>query len=286
MDSVALRVRDRVLIRTAVQQAYGDVRLASGTPPQVMTQAIVEAMWETRLASSKEAFGGIMRAVGKLMKLLQKAPRIIPRLMSALAIEGWSDLSWPQRASALGNRLKELMKEGRSFLGKAMHKAAQSFPLSLFFVDRSKMPGLSDLLQRLTKNVPWLQDALQKVNAGAMKVDQLFQKYLPKLRRPIYAAIFIWVWLNVAELSWDLQGLLAGFTGQISLSELLASMPESGIGFIAAAFGLGYGALPYVMIARLVWLISQQYLSYVPGKGIEVYWAKLGIRQRSELVPA
>jgi hypothetical protein len=163
---------------------------------------------------------------------------------------------------------------------------ANEFPLSLFFVPKGKMPGLTDLLARIMKSVPGLEKLLHGVGPSVVKLDKLFEKHLPTLRKPIYAAVFIWVWLNVAEISWDLQGLLAGFTGQISLSELLSSMPESGIGLIASAFGLGYGALPYTIIARLVWLVGHKYLSYVPGKGFVVHWSKMGIRQRDEMVPA
>jgi hypothetical protein len=116
-------------------------------------------------------------------------------------------------------------------------------------------------------------------------VDDWFKRYLPRLRRPLYAAIFAWVWFNVAEISWDLQGLLDGFTGSISLPELLASLPESGIGFIAASFGLGYGALPVTLIARILWLVANHYLEWIPGKGLQVRWDLLGFPdQRPELV--
>ena len=288
MDVVALQIRDQVLIQHAVRYAYTEsVRTASWSPPVEMTQAIVASTWEPREGSTpKEAFGAITKAVSRLMVFLKRAPRAIPKLVQALAIEGWDSMSWLERTSVLGSKLKELMKEGKRILGVALKKVASSFPLSLFFVDRGKMPGLTDLMNRLMDRVPWLKAALQKVNAGAIKVDQLFQKYIPRLRRPLYAAVFIWVWLNVAELSWDIQGILLGFTGQISLSELLASLPESGLGFIAASFGLGYGALPVTLVARFIWLVAQHYLTYVPGKGFQVHWDKLGVDQRPELVPA
>lgn len=287
MDHVALRVRDRYLIRTAVHGLYTGSKVANRAIHPEVTVAIVEATWESRIASSKEAFGGITKAVTKLLKLLQRAPKVVPRLVEALAIEGWSDMSWPQRAKALGNRLKELVVEGKKVLGKVFHKMATSFPLNLFFVERGKMPGLTDLMSRLVQRVPWLKTALDKVQAGAVKVDDFFKKHIPRLRRPLYAAIFIYVWLGVSEISWDVQGILAGFTGQISLSELLSSLPESGIGLLAASFGLGYGALPYALIARLIWLVANRYLSYVPGKGLQVHWDRLGVTdERAELVPA
>jgi len=284
--NLQVRVRDRYLIRIATQRLYTDhSKVAASLPHPSVITAIIEATWESRTASSKEAFGAVTRAVTKLFRLFQSAPHALSRLTEALAIDGWSEMSWPQRAKALGSKLKEVLTEGKRVLGKVFQKISRTFPISLFFVPSNKMPGLTDLMNRLVQRVPWLKAALAKVHAGAVKVDQLFTKYLPKLRRPIYAAIFIWVWMNVSELSWDAKGILAGFIGQISLSELLASLPESGIGFIAASFGLGYGALPYVMVARIMWLVAQNYLSYVPEKGLQVHWDKLGLPRPRELVP-
>lgn len=286
-DVVALRIRDQHLIRVAVQTAYTDrSRIAGWAPPKVIVETLVGIAWETRIGSTdREAFGGISQAVTKLLTLLKKAPGLVSKIVEALAIEGWGEMSWLERAKALGQRLKELMAQGKRLLGAALQQASETFPLNLFFVSHSKMPGLTDLMHRLFRDVPWIRKALESVHTGSVKFDVLLKKYLPRLRRPLYAAIFIWVWINVAELSWDLQGILAGFTGQINLSQLLASLPESGLGFVAAVFGLGYGALPYAVIARLVWLVANKYFSYVPGKGLLVQWDKLGVKgERSEWV--
>jgi hypothetical protein len=256
-------------------------------PESDLVVAAVAALWEPNPEfTSRQAFGGIARGVKKIFDLLKRAPQAWTRLQRTLAIQGWDEMSLAQKAKALGKRLKELLHEGKRVLGKAFKKMAETFPLSLFFVPQGKMPGLTDLLHRITQAVPGLDKALRAIGAGAVKVDKLFEKYIPRLRKPVYAAVFIWVWLNVAEISWDFQGLIAGFTGQISLGELLASLPESGLGFVAAAFGLGYGALPVTIIARLMWLVAQRHLSYVPGKGFQVHWGSMGIDQRDELVPA
>lgn len=291
MIPTAIRVRDRHFIQESVLHQHASLlstnrKTGSYLPEPELVTAVVEAIWEPRSVTAKTAFLGITKAVKKIFGLIKRAPQAWGRLQQTLAIPGWDSMSLSEKAKALGSRLKELLHEGKRVLGKAFKSMATTFPLSLFFVPKGKMPGLADLLQRISQSVPWLDKALKGISAGAVKVDQLFEKYIPKLRKPIYAAVFIWIWLNVAELSWDMQGIIAGFTGQISLGELLASLPESGLGFIAAAFGLGYGALPYAMIARLMWLVAQNYLEYVPGKGFKVQWAKMGIRQRSELVPA
>jgi len=286
MDALALRVRDRFLIRKAVDLQYTDsVRTASWSPPKEEVLALVDAFWEPRLASDKEAFGGIMRAVSKLLGMLKRAPRAWPAIQRALGLEEMEGRSLLEKGKILGARLKELAKEGKRWLGKALKGASERFPLALFFVSKNKLPGLTDLMSRILDKVPWARQALSKIHAGSVKVDDWFKRYLPRLRRPLYAAIFAWVWFNVAEISWDLQGLLDGFTGSISLPELLASLPESGIGFIAASFGLGYGALPVTLIARILWLVANHYLEWIPGKGLKVRWDLLGFPdQRPELV--
>ena len=287
MDAVALRVRDRFLIRKAVDLQYTDsVRIAAWSPPKETVLAIADAFWEPRLATDKEAFGNIMRSVGKLLKLVKRAPRAWPAIQRALGLDEMEGLSLIEKGKLLGTRLKELAKEGKRALGKILKGAAQHFPLSLFFTPKNKLPGLTDLMARILDKVPWAKAALGKIHAGSVKVDDFFKKYLPHLRRPLYGAIFIWIWFNVAELSWDLQGLIAGFTGSISLPELLSSMPESGIGLIAASFGLGYGALPVTLIARFIWLVANHYLEWIPGKGLKVRWSAMDVDQPDELVAA
>lgn len=233
------------------------------------------------MASSKVAIGGIARAVARLLGVFKRAPEAWQAIVQGLGLEG---ASLPRLVTGI----KELMAEGKAALGKALGKAVSHIPLSLFFVDHEKMPGLTDLMQRLIQSVPWLQKALAKIHEGADYVDDLFKKHIPVLRRPIYAAVFIYVWISVFEITWDMKGLIAGFTGQVSLSELLGSMPESALGALFANLGLGtFAALPVTLILRLAWLTSRHYLEYKPGKGFIVLWDKLGIEgTRPEVVPA
>lgn len=280
MDALAYRVRDRWLIREAVLRSYtGSVRVASWAPPAFELEALVSAFWETRTGSTtKEAAGGIMRAVKQLIALARRAPKAWDAIKATLGIDSLNP-------AALVKKLRELAKTGKKALGSALGKAASTFPLSLFFVQKGKAPGLTDLLARILNKSPRLRAMLGKVKSGAGSVDKWLKKYVPRGSKVLYAAIFIWVWLNVAELSWDIDGILRGFTGRISLGDLLASFPESGLGALAAAFGLGYGALPYTLIARLVWLVANHYLMWVPGKGLRVRWSEMGVEgERDELV--
>lgn len=285
MDTLALRVRDRHLIRLAVQQAYTG-KTASSAEDLVVVQAVLEGFWEPRVGSTdKQALLGIGRAIAKLLDLVRKAPRAWEAIKQALGLDELEGLGWREKAKVLGAKLKELATAGKKALGASLKKMVSTFPLSLFFVPQNKAPGLTDLLARIFHKSPRMRALLEKIRGGAEKVDVWLKKYVPRLSRALYAAVFIWVWLNVAELSWDVEGILAGFTGRISLGDLLASLPESGIGFIAASFGLGYGALPYALIARIIWLVANRYLEWVPGKGLKVKWQAMGVPERDELVP-
>jgi len=108
------------------------------------------------------------------------------------------------------------------------------------------------------------------------------------LARPLMAAAFIWVWLNVAEISWDVEGLIRGFTGGLSMGELLGSLPESGIGLLVATLfpGLGtFALLPATIMARLLYLLYRKVLSWVKDKGFVIHWDRIGVDRRKELVP-
>lgn len=286
MDVLALRVRDRFLIKGAVQEAYTvEVRTASWAPPPVVVEALVQGLWEPRVGSTdREAIFGIAKAVGKLMGLLKKAPRALPALKRALGLDENASLVQLVKSGDLVKRVRELASAGKKALGKVLKKVTETFPLSLFFVAKNKAPGLTDLLARIVNKSPKLRALLSKVKGGIGTVDAFLKKYIPNLSRGLYAAVFIWVWFQVSEISWDIQGIIAGFTGQISLGDLLASLPESGLGAIAALFGLGYGALPYALIARIVWLVANHYLEWVPGKGVRVKWEAMGVSERDEAV--
>ena len=286
VDALALRVRDRCLIRTAVQQAYtAEVRTANWAPPPIVIETLVQGFWDTRVGmTEREAIFGIGRAVHKLVSLLAKAPRALGLLKRALGLDENASLVQLVKSGDLVNRVRELAAMGKKALKNAFKYITGTFPLSLFFVSKHKAPGLTDLIARILSKSPKIRAALSKIKGGAHRLDQWLKKYLPNMSRILYAAVFIWVWINVAELSWDVEGILKGFTGAISLGDLLGSMPESALGLLAASFGLGYGALPYAIIARLIWLVANHFLEWVPGKGFRVRWQAMGVNERDEAV--
>jgi hypothetical protein len=287
MDAVALRVRDRFLVRRAVQEAYTDhgVRTASHIPPPEMVQALVEGFFESRVGSTdREAALSAMKAVTRLMGVLKKAPgRVWAAISQALGLGEMEGMGFIDKVKHLASRARDLAKRGKDALGKLLKKASQIFPLSLYFIPKGKAPSLTDLMVRIAKKSPMVWNLLQKVKGGAAVVDKWLKKYFPRSSRVLLGAIFIFVWFNVAEISWDFEGLLAGFTGAISLPDLLSSLPESAVGWLAAMFGLGYGALPVTIIVRLVWLVAHHYIEWT-GRGFRINWKAMGVEEASEEV--
>jgi len=281
MGAAVQRVVDRHLIRLAAREACNTPEFRNRTAHlHDLTPEVLGAFAEGFYLPTHEgrvAFSGLTRKLKKLLDFFRKAPKAWERIKAFLGIKGLTDIP---------KVIKDWAMKGLRALKGLLRKSTEVFPLSMFFVPQNKMPGLTDLVARIMAKHPGIQKALSKIHGAAIHIDKWFNKYLPTLKRPILAAIFIWVWFNVAELSWDMQGLIAGFTGGISFGELLASLPESGVGFIAAMSGLGYGALPVVLILRVLWLVANKYLQWVPGKGFRVNWDAVspGERLRPEMV--
>lgn len=214
----------------------------------------------------------------------RKAPGLWAKIKDFLGLPDLEALGPLAKASALTDAFKEWAAKGKKAVAQVFDHLRNSFPLNMFFVPQKRVPGITDLLQRMLEKVPWLKKALDHAGNALSRVDALLSKHLPTLSKPILAAAFIWIWFSVAELSWDIPFLVRGFTGHISLGELFGSLPESGLGLLASMFGLGYGALPVTLAIRVAWLVAQNYVSWIPGRGLQVHWNRLGVESRDEMV--
>lgn len=275
------RVLRRYLVRQHVHSlcASDSFRYRHASLRDLTSSVIEELATEFIITgSSKIALLQIGAKIKKLIDLFRKAPQLWTKIKDTLGIQGITDIP---------SKLRDWAKQGRDYIKKLAKGIASTFPLSLYTIPKGKMPSLTDLLERIMKNSPFLQKALSKINTHVVQpLDRWIEKYIPRVGKPIKAAIFIYVWLNVAEISWDMKGLLAGFTGNISIGELFSSLPESGIGLLLALGGVGYHLLPITILARLIWLVGAHYLQWEAGKGFKVNWAKItGDRSaRPELV--
>lgn len=274
------RVYNRFIIESAIDRAWPRGRVASTTRiSREEVSALVRATMLREGTMLVEA--NVMGRVKDLLKLFDKVPNLWQKLKDSLDLpDDFNDMNFMSKGKVLFDKVKALLAEGKRTLGNVFAKLKETFPVSLFFVPSQKMPGLTDLLQMLAEEVPWLKKKLDQAGKFLKSIDDVMNKYLPTLKKPLLAAIFIYVWFNVAELTWDIPSIVRGFLGQISLGELFGSFPESIIGFLVglALPGMGtFGALPITLIARLAWLVANHFLEWVPGKGLKVHWEKLGI---------
>jgi hypothetical protein len=263
-------VADRYLIKMAVhdnlRQTFPNKIAAKRDVGQVVI-ALLETSYE--ISGQRVVLASLSRRVKQIFKMVKKTPSFLGDLKSALGVQSLKDIP---------KAFKALAKVGFKHLKKLFGYISQKFPLSLYFVPAGKMPGLTSVMADILEN-SFLAPHLQKIKGKAVKVDALLNKHLPTLKRPILAAIFIFVWLNVSELTWDFKDLAIGFTGGLSFDQLLATFPESGVGLVAAMFGLGYMALPATLIFRLLWLVRNNYIEYSKG-GLVILWDIMGVEGR------
>ena len=252
------RVAHRWRIRSACRKVIGPRVASTGH------QGILEAFGDVFIERTA-AFGHIVKKLKELLHLLKRAPQALARINDMVG-------------SLSPENLRKWAQEGKEALTRALRKAARGFPLGLFFHPKVKLPTLTDLVARILKDTRVGELLATRVKPRLDSLDKLLKKHLPTLRRPLYAAIFIWVWLNVVEISWDPSDLFEGFTGNRDLSSLLSSMPESALGALLATLGLGFHFLPVILVARLTWLVANNYLEWNPASGaFTVHWNLLGV---------
>lgn len=286
---IAQQVADRYAIRLASREAYASAGFHSRSAAlQDLTPEVLEAFGtafvfpalnhKTRLA----LLGGLGRKLKSLLNFFKKAPQAWQRIKDFLGIESIREIP---------RKLKDWAKKGLKALRKALKPVIQDNPVAaLYFVPKTKMPSVTDALNRIVESSPRVKSMLDRVNTRVVKpLDKILEesRVLRTLARPLLAAAFIWIWLNVAEISWDMEGLIKGFTGSISLGELLGSLPESALGLLVATLFPGIGTfalLPATVMARIVYLLYKKVLSWVKGKGFVIHWNKLGVDRPRELV--
>ena len=278
MSSVESEVATRFLSREVYRRASSSLysprhRTAASSFPRSDLQAICRAVTASSVLSF--SISSIASRVVKLVKSLSRVRGAWDSIKESLGVDGGP--------VDMARRLGEILADGKKALAKVLGNFKDIFPINLYFLEQGKAPTVTDLLKKIVERVPAVGKMLERVKSGVKKLDELVDRHLPTLKRPLLAAIFIWVWFNVAELSWDVPGIVKGFLGKISVGELFESLPESGLGLVASAFGLGYGALPVTIILRVVWLVASHYVSW-NGHGFTIHWDKLGLAEPDESV--
>lgn len=185
----------------------------------------------------------------QLGEIFKKAPRLWEDFKRVVGIKSLTDLP---------RALKDLAKRGYDALRKIIGKAFDTFPLKMFLI---KGAGLNDFLNKVTAAIPGLDQALSKVREKADIIGDWLRKHAPVVSTVVIVAIFIFIWMNVVEFEWNLSDLTKALIGNISLGDLLASLPGSALGFLMNGFGFGtFTLLPAALVTRMLWLMHKGYV--------------------------
>lgn len=280
------RVAQRYLIKKSCEQVarnISSVRVASfqrGVQAELGHLEILASFFDPNV---KMAFGGIVAKAKEIWNAFKTAPDKWEEFKSKLGLAGESALglvrSFPKKMKEFWKKANDLVKKTFAKAGNALVK---KFPqLEIFFKVVGKLPSATSFFKNLLSKFPKLKRVLdsvgKKANTLADSVDGFFQKN--SLLQPANwfarGAFFTYVWMNVAEISWNVPEILRGMLGGMSWSEILSSLPESGLGlvvsllfgaFIPFPFGgqfaskIGLNALlPMAISFQIWWLITKGY---------------------------
>lgn len=202
-----------------------------------------------------EAWNSVRGKLEKFKKLFQR-PKIIEALSEHIG-------------EITPRSVKKFIKKGKKAAKKGLEK------IRMFLTTESGLPTLSDLMARTAVGAKIGKWFHKNVKPSAKSLNDFLEEHLPTFRTAVSAAIFTFIWLNVDELSWEWSALYQGFTGGLPFHELIATFPESTIGFLSNIFfGIGYKIMPIMLGVRMLWLWKNNYLHYTNGEW-NVNWNKV-----------
>ena len=280
------RVAQRYLIQQSCQKVASDISKIRVASSQLKVQrelgnpVVLASFFDPNV---KMAFGGIVSKAKELWTAFKSFPDKWEEFKEKLGLAGVSTLGL---IKAFPKKMKEFWKKANDYVKKTFAKAGAAivkrFPqLEIFFKVVGKLPSVTSFFKNLMSKFPKLKSVLDSIGSKATSlantVDGFFQKN--SLLKPANwfarGAFFTYVWMNVAELSWNVPEIVRGMLGGMSWAEILASLPESGLGLVVALlfgafipfpFGGQFAAkiglnalLPMALAFQIWWLISKGY---------------------------
>jgi len=271
MQRSVQRIADRHIIQMAVRKATSsrDFRRRQGSVRD-LTPEVLEAFavgFYLPLHRGKVAFGSLTRKLKEMSKAFSRYPKLWQQFKDTIGVQGMLDLP---------GAIRQLAKDGYKVLKRSIDKAFNVWPLKLYLLPENKALSVNTMIEKLMNQFPRFKDALTRnVKPRVDQFDHWLREHLPVVSRVLMVAIFIFIWLNVVEFEWDIHALVQVMAGQLTLADLLASLPGSALGALMNGLGLGtFSLLPLTIIARLMWLTSKRYLIWT-GRGFELNWDNL-----------
>lgn len=190
----------------------------------------------------------ILKGLGVKLKVLyegfQKAPDLWKKFKDMLGIISTNPISLYKE---LSEKFQRLLDEGREWWEGVKSKIKKDSKIMHFiFLYASNAPTLTSVVQSLIERnggkmgslfkdiEKAISPILGKTRNLAEWLDNFLQRHplLNVLTVPAKAYVYWIIWVNVTEMSWKISDLLKGFLGLTSWSDLLESLPESGLGFL------------------------------------------------------
>lgn len=283
------RVAQRYLIKTSceeVARGISQTRVASSQRTvwgELGNPVILASFFDPNVRVSSR---GILSKARELWKAFKTAPDKWEEFKEKLGLAGVSTLAlikeFPKKMKEFWGKANELIKKTFAKAGAALIK---KFPqLEIYFKVTQKLPSVTSFFKNLLNKFPKLKRMLDavasKASTLANTVDGFFQKN--SLLKPANwfarGAFFTYIWMNVAEISWNVPEIMRGMLGGMSWAEILSSLPESGLGlvisllfgaFIPFPFGgafaskIGLNALLPMALAFQIWFLVSKGYAYI-----------------------
>lgn len=232
-----------------------------------------------RQAHNKTA---IIKGLGKKLKELyqafQKAPTLWEKFKEVLGITSTNPATL---YFELSEKFQNLLDEGArwwSSLKKKMQKDSKI--MHFLFLYASNAPTFTSIVESVLEKHggktgelgKWLSKTISPVVGRAKDMSQWIDNFLERhpllklITMPAKAYLYWVIWINVTEISWKISDLIKGFLGMISWTDLLESLPESGVGFIVS---LLFPGIPGGWLAKSLSIGWNAIL--VPAVGLQLY---------------
>lgn len=191
------------------------------------------------------------------------------------AWESFKKMIGASTIASIPGKVAELIRGAGTAMRAVGEALAETVPaLKIYLGLGAKLPAIGDWLNNLYDKLPSsVRATVTKLSAKVRNladwIDQIVRKnnMSKMIGRAASAAIFAYVWMNVAEISWNVPEILRGFSGQLSFVELLDTFPESGIGLLVSLLFPGIPQalifnvfLPVTVAVRLAYLYERKLL--------------------------
>lgn len=198
-----------------------------------------------RQAQDKTAiFKMVAKKLKELYQAFQKAPQLWEKLKENLGITTTNPI---KLYAELSKKFQKLLDDGSKWWKSLKSKLKKDSKIMHFlFLYASNAPTFTSIVENLISKsgggegelAKWLKKVVGPVVKNAKNISEWLDDFLARhpllklITMPAKAYLYWVIWINVTEISWKMTDLLKGFLGLVSWTDLLESLPESGVGFL------------------------------------------------------